>query len=105
MIKAFLSHAWINKEFVRAVANDLGRQFCKFDEYSFDSAETFKRSIEEHLDESSVFVFFASEVALGRPWVDFELEEAAYREATDAVIQVFTECAVRDHLLQRLVCC
>ncbi|WP_222116839.1 toll/interleukin-1 receptor domain-containing protein [Pseudomonas alabamensis] len=80
MIKAFLSHAWSNKEFVRAVANELGRQFCKFDEYSFDSAATFKRSIEEHLDESSVFVFFASEVALERPWVDFELEEAWYKK-------------------------
>ena len=85
MIKAFLSHAWTNKEFVRAVADELGRQFCVFDEYSFDSAETFKKSIETHLDESSVFVFFASEVALTRPWVEFELEETWYKHLEGSI--------------------
>lgn len=80
MTKAFLSHAWIDKEFVRAVANDLGRQFCVFDEQSFDTGETFKSSIEQHLDESSMFVLFASRCSLKSVWVDFEIEEAWYRK-------------------------
>ena len=80
MIKAFLSHSWADKEFVRAVANDLGRQFCVFDEQSFDTTETFKKSIESHLDASSIFVLFASAEALKRVWVDFEIDEAWYRQ-------------------------
>ncbi|MDK2374485.1 toll/interleukin-1 receptor domain-containing protein [Serratia fonticola] len=80
MIKAFLSHSSEDKEFVRAVARDLGRQFCIFDEQTFDAAETFQKSIESHLDESSIFVLFATTEAIKRIWVDFEVNEAWYRQ-------------------------
>lgn len=80
MVKAFLSHSSENKEFVRAVADDLGRQFCLFDEQVFDTGETFKNSIESHLDASSIFVLFATSNALKRMWVDFEINEAWYRK-------------------------
>jgi tetratricopeptide (TPR) repeat protein len=80
MMKAFLSHSWTEKEFVRAVANELGRQYSLFDEQSFDTAETFKRSIEKHLDGTCIFVLFATKEALKRVWVNFEIQEAWYRK-------------------------
>lgn len=79
MNKAFLSHSSLDKEFVRAVANDLGRQFCLFDEQVFDSGATFRNSIEKHLDDSSIFVLFASAEALKSIWVKLEIDEAWYR--------------------------
>jgi len=79
MIKAFLSHCTVDKDFVRSVAQHLGRQFCIVDEQTFDSATTFKVSIEKHLDESSVFVLFATTASTKSIWVDFEVEEAAHR--------------------------
>lgn len=78
-MKAFLSHSSQNKEFVRAVANELGRQFCIFDEQAFLSGIEFKRSIEQGFDDSCVFVLFASEYALKSIWVDLEIEEAWFR--------------------------
>jgi len=79
MFKAFLSHSSVDKELVRAVATSLGRQFCTFDEQVFDTGETFKVSIEKHLDKSSIFVLFATRDAIKRMWVDFEIDEAWYR--------------------------
>jgi len=77
--KAFLSHSSANKELVRAVAKELGRQFCIFDEHCFDSGIEFKRSIEEGLDSSAVFVLFASQEAKDAIWVKFEVEDAWYQ--------------------------
>lgn len=79
MIKAFLSHSTSQKEFVRSVAEHLGRQFCLIDSQVFDSAIDFKQSIEKHLDETSVFVLFASAASIKSTWVNFEVDEAAYR--------------------------
>jgi len=79
MIKAFLSHSTTDKQFVRSVAQQLGRQFCLVDEQAFDSATTFKASIEKHLDETSVFVLFASSASIKATWVNFEIDEAAHR--------------------------
>ncbi|MCE0981987.1 TIR domain-containing protein [Pseudomonas monteilii] len=77
--RAFLSHSSTDKEFVRAVANELGRQFCLFDEQVFEDGEQFKEAIETMLDESSAFVLFISEATLERIWVKFEITEAWYR--------------------------
>ncbi|ORC16182.1 hypothetical protein B1H42_23235 [Enterobacter cloacae subsp. cloacae] len=79
MSKAFLSHSWADKEFVRSVAHDLGRQYCVFDEQMFDTSESFKDSIEKHLSDSSIFVLFASKSSLESIWVDFEITEARYQ--------------------------
>lgn len=78
MDKAFLSHSSKDKEFVRAVANNLGRQFCIFDEQVFDTGDEFKKSIEVNLAESSVFVLFATRDSIDRMWVKFEINEAWY---------------------------
>jgi len=78
-MKAFLSHSSIDTEFVRAVAKELGRQFCVFDEQVFTTGDEFKTSIEKGLDDSSVFVLFASRGAMKSVWVKFEMEEAWFR--------------------------
>lgn len=79
-MKAFLSHSSSDKEFVKAVANELGHQYCVFDEQAFLSGIDFKESIEQGLDESSVLVLFASKAALDSIWVDFELDKAWYKK-------------------------
>ena len=79
-MKAFLSHSSRDKEFVRAVAQELGRQYCVFDEQSFETGSEFKLSIEKGLDESDVFVLFASKEALKSVWVNLEISEAWYRK-------------------------
>ena len=78
MYKAFLSHSSADKEYVRAVASELGRQFCLFDEQVFENGETFKASIEKMLGNSEIFVLFASEDSIKRMWVALEIDEAWY---------------------------
>ena len=80
MYRAFLSHSSTDKEFVRAVAKELGRQYCLFDEQVFEDSEQFKTAIETMLDESAVFVLFVGEDTLKRIWVKFEIDEAWYRK-------------------------
>lgn len=79
-MKAFLSHSSANKDYVETVAKELGRQFCVFDKFSFQSGVEFKQSIEKGLDEANVFVLFASPDALASIWVEFETTEAFYRQ-------------------------
>jgi hypothetical protein len=49
-MKAFLSHSSLDKEFIREVANKLGRLNCIFDERSFSSGKEFKEEIEGIVD-------------------------------------------------------
>lgn len=77
-MKAFLSHSSMDKEFVREVANQLGRINCIFDERSFSSGHEFKTEIESYLENSNVFVFFATKSSLASFWCDFEIEKAFY---------------------------
>jgi tetratricopeptide (TPR) repeat protein len=78
--KAFLSHSSEDKEFVEAVAQELGRQYCIYDEKVFKTGDEFKKSIENGLDSSSIFVLFASKHSLLSDWVNFEVEEAWYKK-------------------------
>ena len=78
--RAFLSHSSKDKEFVQAVARELGRQYCIFDERSFDNGREFKESILEGINTSSIFVLFASKNSLTSDWVNFEIEEAWYKK-------------------------
>jgi tetratricopeptide (TPR) repeat protein len=79
-IKAFLSHSSEDKEFVNAVALELGRQYCIYDERVFYTGNDFKESIEHGLDSSAVFVLFASENSLLSDWVNFEIGESWYKK-------------------------
>lgn len=78
-MKAFLSHSSADKEFVRAVSQDLGRQFCVFDEASFNNGAELREAITQGLGSAELFVLFLSREALESRWVQFEVEEAWYR--------------------------
>jgi tetratricopeptide (TPR) repeat protein len=80
IVRAFLSHSSKDKELVKAVAQELGRQHCIFDEQAFETGNEFKQSIQNGLDSSSIFVLFASNSSLLSDWVNFEVEEAWYRK-------------------------
>jgi len=84
-MKAFLSHSSVNKEFVREVANQLGRLHSIFDERSFETGNEFENSIIEFLDKTSVFVFFATKESLESSWVKFELNEAFYKKINSQI--------------------
>jgi tetratricopeptide (TPR) repeat protein len=74
-MKAFLSHSSVDKELVRKIAQELGRQFCILDEQAFANGAEFKASIRKGLTESSVFVLIASKASLKSMWVEFEINE------------------------------
>ncbi len=94
-MKAFLSHSSIDKEFVREVANKLGRLSCIFDERSFSSGDNFKEAIEEHMEKTAVFIFFATKSSLESFWCDFEIDQAFYMKLkaklSSAVVYIIDE--------------
>ena len=107
-MRAFLSHSSKDKEFVAAVATDLGRQHCVFDQYTFHTAEDFRDSIRQGLQDSTLFVLFASHASLESNWVNFELDEAELRHihrelTTTLVIFISDEVTIEDlpHWLRR----
>lgn len=75
-LRAFLSHSSAQKDFVDAVARELGRQFCVFDKYTFRTGDDLHEAIRRGLTDSTIFVLFASREAGQSPWVQFELDEA-----------------------------
>lgn len=79
-VKAFLCYSSSDKPFVNAVALDLGRQFCLYDEYILKTGDDLKQAIRDGLDETTVFVLFASRDSLTSFWVNFELDEAEQRQ-------------------------
>ena len=84
-MKAFLSHSSIDKEFVREVANKLGRLHCVFDERSFDVGDKFEDAIRTYLDNSSVFIFFATKNSLESFWCSFEIDQAFYAQLKEKI--------------------
>lgn len=75
--KVFLSHSSVNKDFVEQVADLLGRDRSFLDEYDFHTGITIDGAINQTLDSSDLFAFFASVEALDSPWVKRELERAS----------------------------
>ncbi|PEU28642.1 toll/interleukin-1 receptor domain-containing protein [Bacillus wiedmannii] len=76
MNKAFLSHNSADKDFVERVAKKLNRASTIFDKSTFYEGEDFRDSIQKGLNESALFVLFASKESLGAPWVKYELNDA-----------------------------
>ena len=75
-MKAFLSHSSTDTDFVSSVAKQLGRQFCVFDTFQFQTGEDFRAAIRAALEQAAIFVLFASKKALESTWVNFEQDEA-----------------------------
>jgi hypothetical protein len=87
-MRTFLSHSSTDKQFVETVARQLGRQFCVFDKYEFETGEDFRDAIRKGLDGSDVFVLFASKISIEREWVKFEIDEAELRKIRGAIRRV-----------------
>ncbi|WP_354079843.1 tetratricopeptide repeat protein [Constrictibacter sp. MBR-5] len=75
-MRAFLSHSARDKGLVEPVAKELGRQYCLYDTYAFQTGEDFRASIRDGLSRSDTLVLFASKSSLDSMWVKFELDEA-----------------------------
>ena len=75
-MRAFLSHSSADKDFVDLVSKQLGRQFCVYDIYEFETGKDFRKAIRSALEKSAIFVLFASKEALMSTWVKFEENEA-----------------------------
>jgi hypothetical protein len=80
MRKAFLCHSSEDKEFVRIIAQRLGRANVVFDEMSFAPGQDFRDAIAKGLEEARLLVFFASKASLDSVWCKYELDEANYRK-------------------------
>ncbi|WP_317945476.1 TIR domain-containing protein [Carnobacterium maltaromaticum] len=76
MVKAFLSHNYVDKEFVLNVARELGYSESIVDSFNFTEGEDFRTQIKDHLKKSELFVLFASEKSLAAPWVNYEINLA-----------------------------
>jgi hypothetical protein len=79
MKRAFLSHSSVDREFVQAIAEELGRARSHIDLHSFKAGEDFRVEIRRTLDDSDIFVFFVSKASLSSLWCQFEIDEAELR--------------------------
>lgn len=84
-MKAFLSHSSKDNDLVDAVARQLGRQFCLYDKYAFETGEEFTAAIKRCLDKAGVFVLFASVQSLKSLWVQLEIDEAYQRKLRENI--------------------
>lgn len=76
MIKCFLSHSSLDKDYVRSVASGLRKETRIFDEQTFEKGMSPSEEILKGLDDSSLFVLFLSESALNSEWVKMEMDIA-----------------------------
>lgn len=80
MRKAFLCHSSKDKDYVRFVARRLRRANVVYDEFSFEAGEDFRKTIEKGLDQSALFVFFASQESLASIYCRFEVDQAQLKQ-------------------------
>lgn len=73
MIKVFLSHSSLQKNLVEKVASEIGWDFAILDKFDFESGRKIIDEINNALDVTSVFVFFASKESLSSSWCKSEL--------------------------------
>jgi hypothetical protein len=76
--KAFLSHSSKDSELVHAVAAQVGRPFVKLDVNEFQGGDEILTVIDEAVEQSAVFVLFASRASLASLWVGAEVDAARY---------------------------
>ena len=90
LLRAFLSHSYSDKPVVGKVAEHLGRAAVIYDTFEFKTGDDFKTAIIRGIGQSELFVLFASQDALNRDWVRFEIESAEEALASQALSQVAT---------------
>ena len=82
MDKIFLSHSSSNKDYVRPIFDDFGRDRCVFDEMTFETGMNTLQEIFDGIDETDIFVFFISNDALKSQWVQKEISSANFSKNT-----------------------
>lgn len=82
---SFLSHTWPDKDLVRAVSIELGKQgiLTWFDEKELRAGQDLPSTLESAIQEQATFSVFLSHDALAAPWVQNELEIALASRDTD----------------------
>ena len=75
MSKAFLSHSSKDKELIRKIALQLGRNNCHYDEFTFEAGRQTLEEILHGLEDTDVFVLFISDASLDSDWVKQEITE------------------------------
>ena len=85
----FLSLSFVDESFVNAVYARLPRGVARFYRKSFERGEDLISAMERNLDDSDVFVLFASHTSLKSLAVGFEIEEARLRIIFGRMKKVF----------------
>lgn len=84
MLKAFISHSSLQKEFALNLVEELGRDYCKIDCYNLGTAYKSINEIYKAIDTSTVFVLLISKESLSSDWVNNEIRHAKKKlSATD----------------------
>lgn len=71
--KIFLSHSSFDKNYVKPIAEKLGKDRCVYDEICFEEGMKNLDEIIKGLDSSNIFVFFISNHSLNSEWVQREI--------------------------------
>ena len=72
MIKAFISYSRAQKNFASELVELLGRDYCIFDCYDFESAYKTIDEVYKKIDQCTVFVLLLSKEAINSDWVKTE---------------------------------
>lgn len=67
--KAFISHSSAQKDFVKEVVRELGRDYVNVDMYCFEAGGELTDEITAHINGSNIFVLMLSDMALNSKWV------------------------------------
>lgn len=76
MMKAFISHSSVQKDFAQELVKEIGRDFCYIDCYDFQAGNLSKSEIEDKITKSDIFVLLISRESLDSDWVRFEMRLA-----------------------------
>ena len=89
--KIFLSHSSNDKEYVKGIAEKIGKDRCVYDEMCFETGLKNLDEIIKGIEASSIFVLFISESSLESEWVQREISEANIRlyNENEKIEQIF----------------
>ncbi|MGJ4897690.1 TIR domain-containing protein [Bradyrhizobium oligotrophicum] len=78
--KVFLSLSYVDKEFVAAVRRRLPAGLAYFYEESFSNGKRLLEEMARYVQDSIIFVLFASKISQQSPWVGFEIDVARLQQ-------------------------
>lgn len=75
MIKVFISHSSVQKQFVEDIANSIGLDHVVVDKFDFEAGKAILGEIDKSIEKSNIFVLLISEDGLKSNWVQHEIAE------------------------------